>query len=629
MPTYTDLRDGFRLGPWEVLPDRGLLRDGETERHLEPKVIDVLVLLAAHDGQVVSKEQLIESVWDSRAQSDEPLNRCVYLLRKGLGDDPQNPTYVETIPRRGYRLKMPISLPDEPDEEPAKRGPYWSLLAAGALAVLFIFALARWPPWSEPPPDTPMRSVAVFPFQCPGGTEKYLCFMFSEELTSTLLYATSIKVVKGRSAFSAENSYQEMANQLGVDGLLTGSVQRMGDQIKISVELVDGRNGFVVFSDTLDGPVEDIFRLQVQVASIIEKSINGGSGQPLHAASEPSSFEAFEAYARGQYQFEVRDRESIEESIRLFQEAIRLDPLFGPAYLRLAYAYLLLPDYDTSIFADSMYELAAATTNAGVEADSSILQSAATVYGFIHHKRGEWLLATKAFETAVTAETVYPIAHHWYSRLLASVGRLDESLYHARRAYELDPDSAIIISRLAIANFWTGDLDMAERYFGMVSKMTLEAPIHDLAYAMFLIRKKRFGEAIVGTKRGLEKYGMDTAWVEPVFAGIEDPMMRDVAIGWIQQMMLEVPLPPFIPMTLSVMLGDADSAMKIALTIEDPGQSFFSEVLFIDENSDLRAHPDFTVLLERIALDDYWKNIGCEWVDGATKCSSKNHIGSD
>jgi tetratricopeptide (TPR) repeat protein len=402
---------------------------------------------------------------------------------------------------------------------------------------------------------------------------------------------------------------------------LTGSVQRMGDQIKISVELVDGRTGQVILSDTLDGSVEDIFRLQEQVASIIENSISGDSGPPLHAASEPSSYEAFAAYARGQYEFEVRDRDSIEQSISLFEETIRLDPLFGPAYLRLAYAYLLLPEYDTSISADSMYELAAATANAGVAADSSILQAVGTVFGFIHHKRGEWLSATRAFEMAVTADIVYPISHHWYSRLLASVGRLDESLVHAQRAHELDPDSAIIISRLAIANYWVDNVDMAGRYFGVVSKMTLEAPIHDLAYALFLIRKGQFGEAGIVAKRGLEKYGLPTEWVDSVFAGIEDPMKRDTAIDIIRQLAADERTPRYIPMILWALLDDADSAMQVALTIENPGQGFESEVVFIHELQNVRAHEDFPLLLSHLGLDDYSDAVGCKWVDGDAVCS--------
>jgi len=227
---------------------------------------------------------------------------------------------------------------------------------------------------------------------------------------------------------------------------------------------------------------------------------------------------------------------------------------------------------------------------------------------------------------AVTADTVYPISHHWYSRLLASVGRLDDSLVHARRAHEMDPDSAIIISRLAIANYWVNNVDMAERYFGVVNKMTLEAPIHDLAYALFLVRKGRFIEAGIVTKRGLEKYGFPTEWVDPVYEGIEDPMKRDAAIDIVSQLAADGRSPRFIPMALWALLGETDSAMQVALKIENPGQGFESEVVFIHEFRNVRAHEDFPLLLNKLDLDDYSDEVGCEWIDGDAVCSEPDQV---
>ena len=621
IPTYTDLRKGFRLEQWEVLPDRGLLRDGEIEEHLEPKMVDVLVLLAAHSGQVVLKEKLIESVWEGRAQSDEPLNRCVSMLRKKLGDDSSNPTFIETIPRRGYRLKASVIMPEAPQEESTTErwSPRW-VLGVGALilSVIIVWWSTHLPP---APPDTPMRSVAVFPFQCRGATEKYLCFGFSEALTSTLWHVKDIKVVRIKMPFPDQDSYQEVASRLGVDGLLTGSVQRMGTELRITAELIDGRNGFIAFSDTFDGVTEDIFRLQEQVATIVSQSIGADSGRPIHAPSEPASFEAFESYARGQYQFEIRDRASVEESIELFKQTIRIDPMFGPAYLRLAYAYVLLPERDPSLDADSMYELAAAATNTGIMTDPSIREPAGTVFGFIHHKRGEWLESTEAYEAAVTADTVYPTAHHWYSELLASVGRLDDSLYHARRAYELDPDSAVIISRLAIANFWVDDLEQAGRYFDVVDKMKLEVPINDLAAALYLLRIGQIQAAIAVTKSGLVKIGLNTEWVEPVYAGLENPEYLQQSRDLVSRLEAEELLPSYVLMTLWALLGDADRAMQSAFATADFGRSYVAEILYIEQLRILREHKDFPLLLEKNGLLQYWREAGCEWVDDAVQCS--------
>jgi len=625
MSTYTDLRRGFELGPWKVLPDRGLLRDGEREEHLEPKPMDVLVVLAARQGEVLSKDDLNDAVWDGRAQGDEPLQRAIAQLREKLGDDARSPTYIETITRRGYRLKATVVLPQPPappGEDAGDSGVSrwrWAAAAAAVVAVgLLVYYLA---PDRSPTVDTPMQSVAVFPFQCPGNTAEYLCFGFSEELTSTLLQAQNIKVVKSRNPMPRNGSDREIATALNVDGLLTGSVQQIDERVKIAAELVDARDGGrVVLSDTLEGSVSDIFRLQEQVASVIARSIRGSAQPVLRAASEPTSFEAFQAYARGQLEFDVRNLEAIERAIALFEETIRLDPLFGPAYLRLAYAYLLLPDYDPNISAEAMYELATARTDAGIEADPSILEPAGTVFGFIHHKRGEWLKATEAFEMAVSAQTVYPIAHHWYSRLLGTVGRLDEALAHARRAHELDPDSAVLISRLAIASFWVGDLETAGRYFGMASKMRLDAPIHYLAYALYLVRVGQTDAAKAIARASLEVNRVDSTWSDTIIDGISDPSRRAEAVATFEQVAASGMLGEYIEMTVWALLGEVDRAMDTAMSVPEWGESFELEVVFSPDLAALRAHPRFPELLERAGLLAYWRAIGCEWRSEGLAC---------
>ncbi len=622
MASRAELNKGFKVGPWEVLPDRGLIRDGERREHLEPLVMKVLVALASEEGNVLSKDELIERVWDGRAQSDEPLNRCISVLRRKLGDDSRKPTFIENIPRRGYRLMVPVLAIAAAASEPAPRRNWLPWIAGGAAIAVFVavFVTSREP--LPTPLDAPMQSIAIFPFSCAGTAAEYLCFGFSEELTSTLLRAEQLKIVKSGKPYPADRTPQDIAHSLGVDGLLKGSVQQSGEQLKIAAELVDGRNGFVVLSDTLEGSVTEVFDLQERVAAGIERSISGDTGPPLEAASEPSSFAAFEAYARGQYQFERRSRASIQASIDLFEETIRLDPLFGPAYLRLAYAYLLLPEYDSALSIEAMYDLAQQKTLQGIDADPSIREPAGTVFGFIHHKRGEWREASEAFETAINAETASPLAHHWYSRFLATVGRMDEALQHSELAYELDPDSAIIISRLAITNFWVSNLAAAGRYFDIANTMDQDSPIHDLAYALYLIRIGDITAARGYTKAGLEKYGFDASWVDAAFDGIEDPSLRDETHELVAALEADGRLAKYIVMTLWALLGDADRAMATAFSIEGIGQQFETgfEMMFSDELEILREHEDFPRLLDEIGLTRYWSEVGCRREGGRVRC---------
>ena len=622
MTTDIDLRKGFLLGPWEVLPDRGLLRDGKKREHLEPLVMRVLVALAAEQGEVVGKNDLIEIVWDGRALSDEPLNRCISILRRKLGDDSRNPTYIQNIPRLGYRLMMPVQPASTPEFGLVPANLTWQKWAAIAAIALLALMLGIRFLVDVSEQRLAMRSIAIYPFTCAGETEDYMCFGFSEELTSTLLHTAKIKIVKFREPMPTDRPPQDIARALDVDGLLIGSVQQIGNRLKISAELIDGENGYVIRSDTLEGSISDIFSLQEQVASIVENAMFGSSGEPVRSLSRPANFAAYEKYAQGQFQFERRTRSAVRESIRLFEESIELDPMFGPAYLRLAHAYLLLPEFDSSLSIEEMYDLAAKTTRAGIAADPEIRELAGTVFGFIHHKRGEWSAAQAAFELAASADTVFPLTHNWYSRFLATVGRLDDALKHAQLAYKQAPDKATIVSRLAVTNLWVSDLDAAGHYFDIANEMGQENPIHDLAYAMYLIRVGDVAAAQRFTETGLEKYGVDASWVGPVFKGIEDPALHEQSVALIAELEAAARMPKFIALALLAVLGEVDRAIETAMSIEGIGQDFETgyEVMFSDDLKILRRHDDFQRLLESTGLPEYWSQAGCAWAIDRVHC---------
>lgn len=627
MPTYDELRKGFGLGGWQVLPDRGLLRDGGAEIHVEPLPMDVLVVLAAHQGDVVSKDQLVDAVWKGRPVSDEVITRCISLIRRALGDDAKAPRFVENVPRRGYRLMLPITLPERPDQlvavpPAAVRSAYALPLIGGFAAIALIIAVLFWPsPDPVPEPDfsgQPIRSVVVFPFRCDVDKE-YLCFGFSEVLTSTLFRLDDLRVVKSREAFVPGKSTREIVGEFDVDAVMEGQVRFDGQRFTVVADLVDGRNGAVLFSNTYDVAEEAIYDLQETVASDVREKIAGESDVAAPATSRPSSFAVFDRYAEGLYAFEQRSADSIRQAIDLFQQTIDLDPKFGTAYLMLAYAYALLPEYGDEP-QEPMYERAMLVAEQGIRMDPSINDATATIRGFIAHKRGEWIAAENAYQQALGADHVYPVTHQLYSRLLSSVGRLDASLEQAARARELDPQSAVLISRLAIANFWVGNMDEAERLFARAHGMNLLSPIHDLAYALFKIRQGRTDEARDLAKAGLEKYGADNSWVDPVFDGIEDPTLRDQAHRLVSDMSASGQLPARVEITLWALLNDADRAMQVARRLESEGEVFEAELLFIPQFQQLREHPDFPALMDAIGLTEYWDSVSCQWQQHALHC---------
>ena len=196
-PSFTDLQGGFELGPWTVVPERGLLRQGEIEEHLEPMVMDVLVVLASRQGGVVTRDQFVAAVWNGRATTDEAIAAKIATLRHKLGDDSRNPKYIETVQKRGYRLKMPVELPDV--SEPKQRSTSylqipWPLLVAG-LSVLAIAIIVLWPPTTKS-----IDSVAVLHFtNLSDDKEKfqYIVDGFTAELVYSLHQVPKLKIVQG------------------------------------------------------------------------------------------------------------------------------------------------------------------------------------------------------------------------------------------------------------------------------------------------------------------------------------------------------------------------------------------------------------------------------------------------
>ena len=290
----------------------------------------------------------------------------------------------------------------------------------------------------------------------------------------------------------------------------------------------------------------------------------------------------------------------------------------------LAYTYIIWPDYDVTVDREEVYDKAIEVVTQGIAADPSIEDAAGTVYGFIYHKRNDWVAAAEAFEQAINADSVEPIAHAWYSRALASVGRLEDALDHAQRAMELDPshpDQAVIISRMAIASFWLNDLETAQRYFEIASTMQLEAPIHSLAYSLFLIRTGQFASAASYAKLGLEQNGLPSGWVDDVFAGLQHEEQRQHAIDIVAQVSAGGELQETVELTLWALFDETDRAMRVARRLEQNRGILELEIIFVEEFRHFRQHPEFPAFVDAIGLNDYWANAGCSWLNDKVVCT--------
>ena len=624
MPTEEELNDGFNLGEWEILPGKGLLRRGDRVERPEPKVFAVLMALAKADTNLVSKDELVDEAWGGRSTADEAIARCISQLRGHLDDRQVPHVYIETLQRRGYRLKQDVVLHKPAETEPAmglpaERGPslrLWQRVAA-VLAIGFI-AIAAYSWKTQEPLDPPAHSIAVMPFQNLSGNEsdEYLVLGFKEELVQILQGTEDYTVTSVQGSYKEKES-ADIAVMLGVESLLFGSLRRSGNHLKINYRIA--RAGTVVQTGDIEGTEEDLFSLQESLALMVRDNLIGKSTRTL-IKSRPSDSEAYDSYMRGLYALEHRgDNGNLEKAIELFQNAIGLDKNYGPPYLALATVYTLMPSYRQAPPAE-MDSLALQTINAGITADPNLADAASFIWGYVYHKQKRWGEAEKAYQRAINADVVDSNAFNWYSRMLASVGRLEDSLTQALAGLEIDPGSPSLNARVAMSYTWLKDNEHALEYYERANDLEWNGNVHLLGYAFILIQTGDIEKAQSHAKRAVEKAEKSTSWVEPFFSALTDPSKVQAAIEAMDEASAAQQVIPLIELTARGLLGDVDGAMQIAKLLEQPGEAFEMDLLFIPELAPLRQHAEFMPLMERLGITEYWQDNGCVWGGDRVSC---------
>ena len=624
MPTQEELQKGFKLGDWEVLPAQGVLRSGDHEERPEPKVFRVLLALASRDGDLVSRDELIDEVWDGRPTSDEPINRCLSQLRGHLGDKERPHRYIETLARRGYRLNKKVELqtivadipvPEDVVSRARYQGGTWMLLAVVVVGALLAFVIG-----GDDDGDV-VKSIAVLPFENLGRDpdDDYLVTGFKEELVQTLYKLPDFSVKHGRVVYPDLES-TEIATILGVDAVLFGAVQRSGDTLKINFHIARASDGIDIGAGSVTGQLEEIFVLQERLAGQVRDFLQVDSQQQLISSSRPANFEAYDRYIRGQYALALRgSATNLEDGIALLREAIEIDPQFGPAYLSLATAYSLLPDYRDAPLEET-HRLAIQTVERGIAVDESIRDAANAVTGFVYHKRKEWSKAEQAYMRAITAPVVDPNAFNWYSRMLAAVGRRSDALHLALQAQRMDPSSGVINTRAASVYVWVGDNERAAEFLERANRLGARSLNYLLSSALLHIRDGRIEAAADLMAVAESMSGRDTGWIGPVFAAFENTSKRAAAIAALDSAAVAGQMDPRIEITLRAMLSDLDGAMLVANRVAQPGAIFEVDVLFLPELRDLRRRPDFMDLMDRLGIRSYWDENQCTWQGDEVSC---------
>lgn len=626
-------------------------------QHLEPKVMEVLVALAEHAGEVVEREELLRCVWGSRAAvADEPLTRCIAELRRALGDSRQTPAFIQTIPKRGYRLlcaieplapprelavktelmaSQPAAGPErdatpahENDAAPAaapaapRRAARPALLGGGIVAVLAMAAAALWvAPRGAPDGGTAGRvdrnTIAVLPFTAVGGGPDgaYFGEGLADEILSRLSAVDGLRVVARTSSFAMRESADDVrgiGQRLSVAHVLEGTVRRDGERVRIDVQLIDAEQGFRLWSERYDGVIGDIFALQDEIANTIVAKLRETVPSELEAApiatSAPTtSLAAYELLLRGRQYLDRRDEASLRRSIRLFEEAIALDAGYGQAYVELAKAYALLPSYSAEI-QEEMFDQALATLAKGVAQDPSLDASMQTVLALVAFARWDWITAEVAFRRALERAHNDSDLLVWYSQFLSAVGRTAEGAEYALRAKQLDMLSPVVNHRLSVASMWIDADAEAARYAEIAEELGM-GPTPD-AYIVLKLRQRDHAAVrplLIGVQT---MFARPTAWVDPLLDALASPERRAQAVEALARADAARDVPPKYLFGAWLYLGEAERAIEAGLRLANDKPSFNVEFIFSREARALRQHPRFGELVRAIGLHRYWDRFG-------------------
>jgi DNA-binding winged helix-turn-helix (wHTH) protein len=278
-------------GSVEAWPTQHRLNVDGKPVHVEPKVMAVCLMLLERPGDVVTRAELMDSVWAGRVVGEEVLTRCISELRSALGDKASNPQFIETVPKQGYRL---LVVP-EIESSSAPRRHLLRAIAAAAVAVITIAATISG--WMSSLPTEPTR-IAVLPFLA-SEADSHFGAGVAEELMNTLVGLPGLRVTSRTSAF-AENPGSDpkvIGEHLDVDTLLTGTLRRDADEVRLSARLVDVASGDHLWADTFAGPVSTLYAMQDQVIEAVTGTLGISLDQPLKVARTTTDINARDLYS--------------------------------------------------------------------------------------------------------------------------------------------------------------------------------------------------------------------------------------------------------------------------------------------------------------------------------------------
>ena len=612
-----------KFGTFEVDLQSGELRKAGMRQRLAHQPFQVLQALLERPKEIVTREELRRRLWPDQSFGDYDLaiKKAVNRLRDALGDSAENPRFIETLPRHGYRF---IGGVDAQISEPASlstsgtsgRKMPWALLGSLSLAVLVallfglnvgklrtrIFANARL---SE------IHSLAVLPLEnlSKDPEQDYFAEGIADALTTDLAQIGSLRVISRTSAMyfkNAKKTLPEIGRDLQVDAIVEGTVSRSENRVRITAQLIEAASDRHLWAKSYERDLKDVLVLQDEVARDIAEEIRiklTTKERTALAGAHPVNPDALDAYLKGRYWWSKRTAEGEWKGLNYFQQAVAKDPNYALAYAGIADSYVVLGHHGRLAPKEALPKAKMAALKA-VELDP-LLPEAHTSLAIIRLAYDwDWSGAESEFRQALSLNPNYATTHHWYSHHLVAMGRLDEALNELERARELDPFSMPINDFLGTTLYYARRYDDAIRQLRRALEMHPEATeIHEqLAdiYEQKNMLPEAFAERLQSVKaKGDTKLAaaLDQAYKRFGYKGFLHSEIQSV-----EQASTSGPLPDLYLAHLYAILNDPIHALNYLERACSERNAWVLNVQVDPAMDQLRSSARFRDLLHRIGL---------------------------
>jgi len=645
MANSTESTQIVRFGEFELDLRTGELR---TERHhiiLQEKPFQILTALLERPGEMIGREELIKRLWPvgTFVDFDLGLNKAVNRLREAVGDSAEQPRFIETFPKRGYRFVAPVTRDGEGFEEASptarahtssdgpnrlrnenagtpllavleKRAFAWRpAVAAGLLAIVAMASYVAWRRHSSAPAPTGRIMMAVLPFQNLTGDpeQEYLTDGLTEETIARLggLQPERLGVIARTSVMGykhGDKRLDQIGRELDVQYVLEGSVRRDRNRLRITAQLIQVKDQSHLWAQEYDRSSQDIIALQDDVAAGVTQEIQArwaieARGHPER--HQPANAEAYDAYLRGRYSLNRRTEEGLHNALGYFHAALEADPGYALAYAGLADCYVLMVStYDISPEATVVQARAAA--NKALALDPGLAEPHAVLAVIAQNHDWNWEESEREFKLAMAADPANPTLHHWYSAGLAARGRFEESVHEIAIARRLDPISLPIRTAEGAESY------MARRYddaLGELSRIVEIEPNYANAYlyrGLTYEQQGKWKEAIADleTSAKLDDSLRSAAMLGEAYALAGDKTRARKILNELQVRAKREHVSPLYPAIIHTGLGDKDLAFsELEGAVEERATDLLG-IKVVALYDPLRSDQRFAALLRKVGL---------------------------